>query len=136
MRPDFMPRLKELFQGFTSAELEAKVAAAGLPYAPIARPEDLFEDVHLRASGGLLPLTLPDSRQTVTPALPFELGGRRLGVRLDPPGIGAHSREILAELGFSAREIAALGRKGIIGGPVGKKAAAKTAGPKRRKVRS
>ena len=36
-------------------ELSAKLEAAGLPYAPIVRPEQLLDDPHLKASGGLVP---------------------------------------------------------------------------------
>ena len=31
----------------------------GLPYAPITRPEELFDDPHLLATGGLAPITVP-----------------------------------------------------------------------------
>ena len=114
-RDDFMPRLRALFSGWTLADLEAKVASAGLPYAPIVRPEQLFDDPHLKASGGLLPITLPDGRETVTPALPIELDGRRLGVRLGLPRVGEHGRDVLGGIGLSEQEIAALERRGIVG---------------------
>ena len=38
----------------------AKLEAAGLPYAPIVRPEQLMDDVHLKASGGLVPMQTED----------------------------------------------------------------------------
>ena len=64
----------------------------GLPFAPIAKPEDLFDDPHLRGTGGLAPMTLPDGRATQVPLLPLTLGGQRLGVRLQPPQLGRARR--------------------------------------------
>lgn len=110
----FMPFLREHFAQWKRDALEAKVAAAGLPYAPIVKPHELFDDPHLKESGGLLPLTLPDGTQTVTPALPLELAGRRFGARLNPPKVSEHSREILAELGYASGDIGALINRGIV----------------------
>ena len=56
----FMPFLREYFAQWKRDALEAKVAAVGLPYAPIVKPHELFDDPHMKESGGLLPLTLPD----------------------------------------------------------------------------
>jgi crotonobetainyl-CoA:carnitine CoA-transferase CaiB-like acyl-CoA transferase len=113
----FMPFLREHFAQWKRDVLEAKVAAAGLPYAPIVKPHELFDDPHLKESGGLLPLTLPDGTKTVTPALPIELAGRRFGTRLDPPKVSQHGREILAELGYAAGDIGALVNRGIVAEP-------------------
>ncbi len=110
----FMPFLREHFAQWKRDVLEAKIAAAGLPYAPIVKPHELFDDPHLKESGGLLPLTLPDGTETVTPALPLELGGRRLGARLNPPKVSEHNREILAELGYGADASESLIERGIV----------------------
>jgi crotonobetainyl-CoA:carnitine CoA-transferase CaiB-like acyl-CoA transferase len=110
----FMPFLREHFAQWQRDALEAKVAAAGLPYAPIVKPHELFDDPHLKESGGLLPLTLPDGTKTVTPALPLELAGRRFGTRLNPPKVSEHGREILTELGYASGDIGALISRGIL----------------------
>lgn len=48
----------------------------------------------------------PKAGDTVkTTLFPITLGGHRLGVRLDPPRLGEHSRELLDGAGFSARDI-------------------------------
>ncbi|MBU6499463.1 MAG: CoA transferase, partial [Rhodospirillales bacterium] len=53
-----IPRVAAVFAGLTKAELMARCEALGVPFAPIARPADLFDDPHLLASGGLLPTAL------------------------------------------------------------------------------
>lgn len=110
-RDEIVPQIRALFGAMPRAELIAKVEAIGLPFAPIARPEDLFDDAHLNA-GGLIELTLPDGRTTKLPGLPVELDGARLELQRDIPRIGADSDAVLAELGYGAPAIAELRANG------------------------
>jgi crotonobetainyl-CoA:carnitine CoA-transferase CaiB-like acyl-CoA transferase len=91
---------------------------AGLPFAPIRRPEDLYDDEHLRATGGLADVKLPDGpragESVKTTLLPFTLAGERLGVRLDPPTLGSHSRELLRSLGLADDDIDALKQQAVV----------------------
>ena len=103
-----MPILRSRLADRSAAELSAIFEKNGLPFAPITKPEDLFDDPHLNATGGLAPLTLPDGRETRVPLLPFTLGNERAGVRLQPPRIGEHTRELLAEVGYSDSAIDSL----------------------------
>jgi len=103
-----MPLLRSRLADRSAAELSAVFEKNGLPFAPITQPEDLFDDPHLRETGGLAPLTLPDGRPTQVPLLPLTLGGERPGVRLQPPKLGEHGAELLAELGYDPTHIEAL----------------------------
>lgn len=109
-----LPLLRERLAGFGAAELAATFERNDLPFAPITRPEQLFEDPHLRATGGLAPLTLPDGRTTEVPLLPLTLDGHRPGVRAQPPRVGEHTHELLAELGYDAAEMDALAQARVI----------------------
>ncbi len=113
-RPRILPVVAEAFRGFTRGELMARLESLGLPFAPISRPVELFDDPHLNGSGGLVPITLPDGRQTKLPALPLSLDGARLERRRDLPRIGEHGAEIARELGYADEQIAALRRDGTI----------------------
>lgn len=113
-RDGFLPRLRALFGEMDSAALMQRCADLGLPHAPIRRPEDLYEDPHLKASGGLLDVTLDDGRKTQIPALPITLGGQRPGVRLDVPGRGQHSRDVAKEAGLADEEIEMLLAAGVL----------------------
>ena len=112
-----MPLLRARLAEHSAAELAAVFERHGLPFAPITDPQHLFDDPHLQATGGLAPMTLPDGRQTATPLLPLMLDGQRLGLRLDPPRLGEHSRALLQSLGYSDAEIAALVDDGVVIAP-------------------
>ncbi len=110
-----IPLLRERLASHTAAELATVFEAHGLPFAPITDPQHLFEDPHLRKTGGLAPMTLPDGRETVVPLLPLTLNGERLGVRQNPPRLGEHGSALLRSLGYSAEAIADLQEAGILG---------------------
>ena len=103
-RPTLLPLLRERLASRSAAELASLFERAGLPFAPIRKPEELFADQHLNATGGLANISLPDGNHAGqiarTTLLPFTMAGERLGVRLQPPVQGAHTRELLAALGL------------------------------------
>lgn len=118
-RPTLMPILRERLAQRTAAELAERMEHAGLPFAPIRKPEDLFDDPHLLATGGLADVTLSDGERAGTTVkttlLPFTLAGERLGVRADPPRRGADGQALLRSIGYGDDEIAALRRDGAVG---------------------
>jgi crotonobetainyl-CoA:carnitine CoA-transferase CaiB-like acyl-CoA transferase len=111
-----MPVLRSRLARYSAAELSAIFERNALPFAPITRPEELFDDAHLNATGGLAPLILPDGRETRVPLLPLTLDGERPGLRLQPPRLGEHTRELLARVGYSTSELEALEFSRIIAG--------------------
>ncbi len=117
-RPRLLQTIGEMLAPRTAAELSAIMEKAGLPFAPIRRPEDLLDDEHLLATGGLADVRLPDgprAGETVkTTLFPITLGGGRLGVRMHPPRLGEHTLELLGGAGFQKSEIDELLTQGII----------------------
>ena len=118
-----LPLLREKLSQMDAAEVARIFEAAGLPHAPIARPHELFDDPHLLATGGLAPVTLPADAsaagapvETMAPLLPLAIDGERLPLRTAPPSIGADTRGILAELGYSSAETDELCAQKIVQG--------------------
>ena len=116
-----LPILRERFAQLSAQELSARFEAAGLPYAPITQPQELFEDAHLLATGGLTPVTIPADASsagqpvhTHTPLLPLRMNGERLPLRHAPPSIGQDTEALLQELGYSPAQIQNLVQDGVV----------------------
>ena len=111
-RPTLLAELGRRLKEFSAAELSRRFEAAGLPFAPIMKPEQLLDDPHLNATGGLADILLTDGERAGQPVkatlFPFTLDGQRPGVRLNPPQRGEHTHEVLAALGIPEPEIDAL----------------------------
>ena len=117
-----VPMLRERLAPLRAAELAARFERVGLPYAPITRPHDLFDDPHLLATGGLAPMHVPADASgaghpidTRTALLPLALDGERLPLRRPPPALGEHGAALLGELGYSSAEVEQLRADGVIG---------------------
>ncbi|WP_376781542.1 CaiB/BaiF CoA transferase family protein [Delftia acidovorans] len=98
VRPQLLAELGAILIGHESARLAPQLEAAGIPYAPITRPEQLVDDPHLRQSGGLASMQTEDGGQTDVVLLPLLMNGHRPGVRMPLAGIGEHTEEILGAL--------------------------------------
>ena len=118
-----VPELKKVVALLSTAEVAARLERCGVSWAPVGKPADLFEDAHLLATGGLLDVFVSriggeSGTKAGIPALPLEFGAERARgtLRRQPPRVGEHNAEVLAEAGFSAGEIAALAEKGVLVG--------------------
>jgi crotonobetainyl-CoA:carnitine CoA-transferase CaiB-like acyl-CoA transferase len=114
-RDRLLPILGELFLRFTRAEIIEAFEKARLPFAPITKPEELFEDPHLATPGAMIQVTTQKGNKIDIPALPLEMAGRRLGRHLDVPRLGQHSAAIAAELGYERELIEELVAEGVLG---------------------
>ncbi len=102
LRPELLKWLGDTLKHHRIDELMPKLEAAGLPYAPVVRPEQLIDDPHLVQSGGMVDMPIEDGSTTKVTLLPLLMGGRRPGVRHALPKVGEHTDEILARLATRA----------------------------------
>jgi crotonobetainyl-CoA:carnitine CoA-transferase CaiB-like acyl-CoA transferase len=112
LRPALLAQLRERLANRPADELATLMEGAGLPFAPIRKPEDLLTDPHLLATGGLADVVVADGekagQRVKTTLFPITMDGSRLGVRLHPPKRGEHSDELLRSIGYNEGQIAAL----------------------------
>lgn len=116
-RDRIMPVIREHLLSMSKQDIMGLCERFGLPFSPIRRPDDLFEDVHLIESGGMTGVTLQDGTRVSIPMLPIEMDGHRFGTRINVPDIGRDSAAILEELGYSSDSIASLKDRGVISYP-------------------
>jgi crotonobetainyl-CoA:carnitine CoA-transferase CaiB-like acyl-CoA transferase len=109
-----IPELGKIFSRKSKEEIIGLCERAGMPFAPIARPEDLFEDPQLNEGGSVVETTLPDGGRTKLPRIPVRLGPYEFGLRMNPPAAGEGTREVLKSINLSDEEIEQLKKDGII----------------------
>jgi crotonobetainyl-CoA:carnitine CoA-transferase CaiB-like acyl-CoA transferase len=114
LRSRIMPIVTEKFSALTRDELMAKLERLRIPFGPLARPGDLFDDPHLNQAGRMLDIALPNGKRAKLPGLPLDMDGRKAQVRYQPPRMGEHTRAILAEAGYASAEIEHLVTRGIV----------------------
>jgi crotonobetainyl-CoA:carnitine CoA-transferase CaiB-like acyl-CoA transferase len=116
-RKRIVPAITTLLKSMDKETMMARLDRAGVPFAPINKPSDLFDDEHMNA-GGLVDVTLTGGvnvgQSVKLPALPVEFSGQRCDVRQDLPKEGEHSREAAGLAGYSGDEIEQMIADGII----------------------
>jgi crotonobetainyl-CoA:carnitine CoA-transferase CaiB-like acyl-CoA transferase len=114
-----IPALQEILIKLPQDEIAGRCERANVSWAPVGQPGDLFTDQHLLATGGLVDVFISrmggtDGKKVGLPALPIEFGGgARPGITRQPPRMGQHNAELLAEAGFTPAEVAALAETGV-----------------------
>jgi crotonobetainyl-CoA:carnitine CoA-transferase CaiB-like acyl-CoA transferase len=124
-RPVLLPIVADIVAKRTKNELAALFDRIDIPFAPVAKPADLFDDPQLNADGRMLDIALGGGVHAKIPRLPIEIGNHDLGLRRQAPAIGEHTAEILGEIGLSDSEVEALCERGIAAVAGGDKARAK-----------
>lgn len=78
----------------------------GIPFSPIARPAEMYDDPHVNRPGGLITSRLPDGQTFRAPGFPFEIDSEPvIGDQVDIPSVGADTAAVLGALGMNAGEI-------------------------------
>jgi crotonobetainyl-CoA:carnitine CoA-transferase CaiB-like acyl-CoA transferase len=98
----------------TSATWLERLDAAGIPAGPILDVAAALDSPQARALGSRVPLEHPALGGVDQVGIPFELGVTPASIRLPPPLLGEHGREILAEIGYDPPAIERLRSAGVI----------------------
>ena len=113
-RPALRPIVADIVARHKLAELAELFDRIDIPFAPVAKPGDLFDDPQLNAFGRMLDIEFANGTRAKIPRLPVEIGDHDFALRRQAPKIGEHTREILAELGLTLTEIGALTKRGVV----------------------
>jgi len=103
-----LPLIREKISALTESELSTELVKHGLPFSPIARPVDMFDDPHVNRPGGLIASRMADGRSFHAPGLPLEKDGEPVVGPSDVPGLGADTEAVLREAGCAEDLIAAV----------------------------
>lgn len=109
-----IPRLREGLAAMTEEEIIAKSLEAKIPFAPLKRPDELFDDPHLNESGAFVNTTFPGDIRTRMPKIPLRIGDYDFNLYADPPQVGQSGRRVLEEIGFEQEEIDRLNQNKIV----------------------
>ena len=104
-RDVFIPRLRQMFLGKELSQVITICESIGVPFAPILRPDQLFDDPHVNHPGATVEITLSNGMRAKVPTLPVEYDGFRPGLHRDLPQIGEHNEDVANELGYSDEKL-------------------------------
>lgn len=108
--------LEQALSRKSAGEWEPLFTNAGVPAGPVLTVPDVLAHEQI-AHRGLLktfPNALGEGRDLTVPKTGFRLGTAQPDAVTPPPTLGQHTDEILAQVGFSAAEIAHLKRDGVV----------------------
>jgi crotonobetainyl-CoA:carnitine CoA-transferase CaiB-like acyl-CoA transferase len=104
-REELVARLSALMAGRAVGELLAALEATRVPCAPVNTVAQALADPQAEALGVVLGSGV---------RWPFELSDTPAELRREPPGLGEHTDEVLAELGYDPEAIARLREGGAV----------------------
>jgi crotonobetainyl-CoA:carnitine CoA-transferase CaiB-like acyl-CoA transferase len=113
-RLTILPLIKAWTKARTVAECTATLDAAEVPSAPVQNIDAVLADPQVAARNMIIEQEHPVLGKVKLANVPFRMSGMDLTPRSVAPLLGQHTREIAGELGFSAAEIDAMVRDGVL----------------------
>jgi crotonobetainyl-CoA:carnitine CoA-transferase CaiB-like acyl-CoA transferase len=104
--------LHDAFASHPYAHWAKALAAGGITFGVISRPQDVPHDEQAVACGAIVETAIPELPRTLSN--PIRLGFAEQRTAHPAPALGQHSEEILREVGLQPREIAALKSVGAV----------------------
>ena len=113
-RDELRGHLAPVMRTRPAVEWETVLRAHAVPCSRVRGIDDLVDDPQLAALGLLEPCPHPEIDDLRIVGVPVSVDGRRGVSRSGPPALGAHTDEVLAELGRTPAEVEALRARGVV----------------------
>lgn len=104
-REELTPLIEEYLRRYTKEELTEMLSKAGIPAGPLYTMDETFQDPHVQARNVVERVLHPTLGEVPLVRSPLRMEGMEQSVRLAPPLLGQHTREVLASLGYTPEEI-------------------------------
>ena len=115
-REELAEALSETLRTRTTAQWQDVLGKAGVPVTPVRTVDEVVEDEQVRAVGILQQVEHPRIPDYTVINTPICRNSEYLGEPVAPPELGAHTAQIMADLGYSDAEAAELADAGVIAG--------------------
>lgn len=113
-RPALRKIVAEIVGAHDMETLSEIMDRVGIPFSPVRRPSDLFDDPQLNAHGRMLQTRMPSGKTVKLPSMPFTINGEVQTLRLQPPTSGEHTDAVMAQFGYTQEQIEKLRQEKII----------------------
>ncbi|MGB3836325.1 CaiB/BaiF CoA transferase family protein [Castellaniella sp.] len=114
-RDELIPILRHITTARTTAQWVQALESRAVPCGPINAMAQVFEDPQVKARALKIDMAHPEAGSVPLVASPIRLSDTPVDYRLPPPGLGAHTAEVLSQvLGLETSEIDHLRADGVI----------------------
>jgi crotonobetainyl-CoA:carnitine CoA-transferase CaiB-like acyl-CoA transferase len=114
-REAIVPQVAETLRSASTADWQARLAAVGVPHAPVWDYGELFRHPHVAARGMRVSVSDPQGRAVDLLGSPFRINETGLPSPSAPPSLGEHTDDVLKEwLGMDAVQVSDLRRQGVV----------------------
>ncbi len=105
--------LQAQFESRSLYEWRKLFSKSDIKWAPLPQLEEVVDDPQMRAAGAFVDLEDPEHGRITTVNSPIFSSEGEKQAPVPAPGLGDHTGEVLTELGYDTKEIAALVKEGV-----------------------
>jgi crotonobetainyl-CoA:carnitine CoA-transferase CaiB-like acyl-CoA transferase len=113
-RAELIPLIEAALQARGSAEWAEEMSGAGIPAGAINTVDRALAQPQVAARDMVLTTEHPTAGTVRMAGSPVRLSHHSATVRRPPPLLGEHTDEVLAEIGYSAADVAAMRERGLV----------------------